>query len=337
MAASESGEVVKFDEADMPQLDVWLEDETVWLTQAQMAELFGCAIANINMHLNHIYADEELEEAATIKDFLIVRFEGRRRVARSVKHDNLDAIISVGFRVNTKRGIKFRQWATKVLKEYLLRGLVRDLDFGRFGSLQYVTTDANPSGTNGWFAVNKGRLKLPRSLPNRSGYKCVGDCYTAKVDLGGTSRRLANTFNYEFTGAELNHFVFSELYATDRDDIPAGLGGRSADKVLAVWRIGYFSDGPEIDEPTHPVSFTSAKLKFKFSPEGVDGLHGVYVYRHDGTANGKWMRTGARAEPNKAMPIAATGNFEPSSENWNLGWFAIVGRTAPFGTFVNIR
>ena len=81
MTASESGEVVKFDEADMPQLDVWLEDETVWLAQAQMAELFGCAIANINMHLNHIYADEELEEAATIKDFLIVRFEGRRRVA----------------------------------------------------------------------------------------------------------------------------------------------------------------------------------------------------------------------------------------------------------------
>ena len=142
MAASESGEVVKFDEADMPQLDVWLEDETVWLTQAQMAELFGCAIANINMHLNHIYADEELEEVATIKDFLIVRFEGRRRVARSVKHYNLDAIISVGFRVNTKRGIKFRQWATKVLKEYLLRGLVRDQ---RIGKLEKRMTAAERS------------------------------------------------------------------------------------------------------------------------------------------------------------------------------------------------
>ena len=142
MAAPEAGEVVKFDEADMPQLDVWLEDETVWLTQAQMAELFGCAIANINMHLNHIYADEELEEAATIKDFLIVRFEGRRRVARSVKHYNLDAIISVGFRVNTKRGIKFRQWATKVLKEYLLRGLVRDQ---RIGKLEKRMTAAERS------------------------------------------------------------------------------------------------------------------------------------------------------------------------------------------------
>ena len=216
-------------------------------------------------------------------------------------------------------------------------GLMRDLDFSRFGALHYWTTDANPSGTNGWFAVNKGRLKLPRSLPNRSGYKCVGDCFEADVDLGGSSRRLANIFNYEFTGAELNDFVFSELYATDRDDIPAGLDGIGADKVIAVWRIGYFSDGPEIDEPTHPSSFTSANLKFKYSPEVLDGLYGVYVYRHDGTANGKWVRTGKKAEPSTAMPIVSTGNFGPSSENWNLGWFAIVGRTKPFGTAFSIR
>jgi len=216
-------------------------------------------------------------------------------------------------------------------------GVMRDLDFSRFGALHYATTDANPSGTNGWFAVNKGRLKLPRSLPSRSGYKCVGDCFTANVDLGGTSRRLANIFNYEFTGAELNNFVFSELYATDRDDIPAGLGGSRVEKVLAVWRIGYFSDGPEIDEPTHPVSFTSAKLKFKFSPEGIDGLHGVYVYRHDGTANGQWKRTGKRAEPSTTMPVVSTGNFAPSSENWNLGWFAIVGRTQPFGMVLSVK
>ncbi len=82
--SSESGEVVKFEESGMPQLEVWLEDETVWLTQNQMAELFGCAVANINAHLRHIYADGELEEVATIKDFLIVRFEGNRSVTRSV-------------------------------------------------------------------------------------------------------------------------------------------------------------------------------------------------------------------------------------------------------------
>ena len=217
-------------------------------------------------------------------------------------------------------------------------GEMRDLDFGRFGALNYANTDANPSGTNGWFAVNKGRLKLPRSLPNRSGYKCVGDCFDAKVDLGTGNRRLTNTFNYEFTGAELNHFVFSELYATDRDDIPAGLDGLGADKVIAVWRIGYFSDGPEIDEPVNPVTFTSAKLKFKYSPLGLEGLNFVHVYRHDGTANGKWERCGKLTEPNASMPVVSSWTFAPSSENWNLGWFAIVGRVERLaGTLMLLR
>ena len=142
VSVSESGEVVKFNEAGLPQLDVWLDGETVWLTQAQLAELLGCAIANINMHLKNIYAEEELEETSTIKEFLIVRFEGGRRVSRSVKHYNLDAIISVGFRVNSKRGIKFRQWASSVLKEYLLRGLVRDQ---RIGKLEKRMTAAERS------------------------------------------------------------------------------------------------------------------------------------------------------------------------------------------------
>lgn len=124
--SAESGEVVKFDEAGMPQLEVWLEDETIWLTQKQMAELFGCAKENVIHHLKNIYAEEELMEEATTKEFLVVRFEGKRQVTRKVKHYNLDAIISVGYRVNSKRGVKFRQWATSVLKEYLLRGLVRD-------------------------------------------------------------------------------------------------------------------------------------------------------------------------------------------------------------------
>ena len=205
-------------------------------------------------------------------------------------------------------------------------GVMRDLDFSRFGSLHYDTTDANPSGTNGWFAVNKGRLKLPRCLPNRSGYKCIGDCHTSNVNLGGSARRLANIFNYEFTGAETNHFVFSELYATDRDDIPAGLDGLGADKIIAVWRIGYFSDGPEVDDPTHPSSCTSAKLKFKYSPDGLDGLNFVHVYRHDGSANGKWTRCGKLTAPSTSMPVVSSWTFAPSSENWNMGWFAIVGR-----------
>ena len=140
--SAESGEVVKFNEAGMPQLEVWLEDETIWLTQKQMAELFGCAMENIIHHLKNIYTEEELIEEATTKEFLVVRFEGKRQVSRKVKHYNLDAIISVGYRVNSKRGVKFRQWATSVLKEYLLRGLVRDR---RIGKLEKRMTAAERS------------------------------------------------------------------------------------------------------------------------------------------------------------------------------------------------
>lgn len=122
----DQGELVKYEQQDMPQLEVWLEAETVWLTQSQMAKLFDCAVANINMHLEHIYAEGELSESATIKDFLIVRLEGKRQVTRAIKHYNIDAIISVGYRVNSKRGVKFRQRATSVLREYQLRGSVRD-------------------------------------------------------------------------------------------------------------------------------------------------------------------------------------------------------------------
>ena len=112
-AVSESGEIVKFDEAGMPQLDVWLEDETIWLTQKQMGFLFGCAPQNITYHLREIYKIGELEADSTCKDFLQVQIEGGRRISRMQKFYNLDAVISVGYRVNSIRGVRFRQWATK--------------------------------------------------------------------------------------------------------------------------------------------------------------------------------------------------------------------------------
>ena len=128
--SGESGEVVRFNESGMPQLEVWLEGETIWLTQKQMAELFGCVPQNITYHLREIFRIGELEESATCKEFLQVQIEGSRRISRMQKLYNLDAIISVGYRVNSIRGVKFRQWATLVLKEYLLRGLVRDRRIG---------------------------------------------------------------------------------------------------------------------------------------------------------------------------------------------------------------
>jgi prophage maintenance system killer protein len=101
---------------------VRLEGESVWLSQKQMADLLDTSTDNIGLHLKNIYAQEELEETATTEDFSVVQTEGARQVIRKVKHYNLDAIISVGYRVNSKRGVQFRQWATSILRDHLVRG-----------------------------------------------------------------------------------------------------------------------------------------------------------------------------------------------------------------------
>ena len=104
------------------KLEVRLEDETVWLTQAQMAMLFQTTPQNVTIHIRSIYKEEELDKTSTCKDSLQVRFEGSRQVQRIQKFYNLDVIISVGYRIKSKRGTQFRIWANKVLKEYLLKG-----------------------------------------------------------------------------------------------------------------------------------------------------------------------------------------------------------------------
>lgn len=104
------------------RLDVQLAEETVWLTQQQMALLFDSTIPNISMHIRNIFKEEELVKEATVKNFLIVQNEGGRAVTRQVQCYNLDVIISVGYRVKSKRGTQFRQWATKVLNQYIRQG-----------------------------------------------------------------------------------------------------------------------------------------------------------------------------------------------------------------------
>ena len=108
------------------QIDVRLEDETVWLTQTQMVQLFKSSRTNVLEHIQHIYEDGELEKEATCRNFRQVRQEGKRMVNRTMTMYNLDMIISVGYRVNSKRGVKFRQWANKIIKEYLIKGLDPD-------------------------------------------------------------------------------------------------------------------------------------------------------------------------------------------------------------------
>ena len=116
------GEIVMYQPDETIRLEVRVEDDTVWLSQAQMADLFKATKQNISLHINNIYDEGELERIATVKDYLTVQKEGKRMVNRHVNLYNLDVIISVGYRVKSVRGTRFRQWANRILKEYLLNG-----------------------------------------------------------------------------------------------------------------------------------------------------------------------------------------------------------------------
>ena len=114
--------VIYQSEDGQTQVDVRLENETVWLTQTQMVELFQTTKQNVSLHVGNVFKEGELEEKSTVKEYLTVQKEGERKVSRKVKYYNLDVIISVGYRVKSKRGTAFRIWANNVLKQYLIKG-----------------------------------------------------------------------------------------------------------------------------------------------------------------------------------------------------------------------
>lgn len=114
-------------------VNVFFGEENFWMTQKAMAELFDCSTDNISLHLKNIYREEELDEESTTELFSVVQKEGNRNVSRNVKCYNLDAIIAVGYRVNSKKATRFRQWATKTLKEYIIKGFILNDDMLKNG------------------------------------------------------------------------------------------------------------------------------------------------------------------------------------------------------------
>ena len=163
------------------KIDVRLEDETVWLTQKLMAELFQTTIPNINMHLKSIYQEGELEEEATIKDFLIVQKEGSRKVNRRQKFYNLDAIISVGYRIKSQVATQFRIWATKTLKDYIVKGFVlNDERFKTGSSMNY-------------FNELQERIREIR-LSERFFYQKIKDIYATSIDYDPKDKKTVEFF-----------------------------------------------------------------------------------------------------------------------------------------------
>ena len=157
------------------KLEVRLENETVWLTQKMMAELFQTTIPNINLHLKNIFEEGELEEIRTIKDYLIVQLEGNRQVERTQKFYNLDAIISVGYRIKSHVATKFRQWATRQIREYIIKGFV--LDDERL---------KNPDLPFDYFEELTRRIQDIRTSERRF-YQKITDIYATSVDYDPTT------------------------------------------------------------------------------------------------------------------------------------------------------
>lgn len=175
----QKNEIILYQPDETVKLEVRLEEETVWLTQAQMAELFVTTPQNITMHIRNMYKEGELEVGSTCKDFLQVRTEGNRTVNRMQKIYNLDVIISVGYRVKSHRGTQFRQWANRVLKEYLLKGYAVN---NRIERLEYRMTEAE----------NKIDFFVRTALPPAEGIFFDGQIFDAYVFISDMIRSAKN-------------------------------------------------------------------------------------------------------------------------------------------------
>ena len=177
-----SGEMILFRTDDgAVHINVQLGEETVWLTQAAMAELFGCSTDNISLHLQNIVESGELQIEATTEDFSVVRQEGTRQVTRNIKHYNLDAIIAVGYRVNSRRATQFRIWATTVLKEYIIKGFA--LNDERMKSGRNMT----------YFDELQERIREIR-LSEKVFYQKIKDIYTTSVDYDPKDEKTVEFF-----------------------------------------------------------------------------------------------------------------------------------------------
>lgn len=236
-AASDSSPPVHAGEVDEPRGEVVLyvtedgrarvecrfQDETLWLSQRGMAELFQTTPQNITLHLKTLYAEGEIQEPATCKEYLQVRREGARQVRRSVRHYNLDAVLAVGYRVRSLRGLQFRQWATERLREYLVKGFTMDDE-----RLRNPPVEA--SGVPDYFDELLERIRDIRAserrmyLRVRDIFALAADYHPARDDVRRFFQVIQNKLHYAATGC-----TAAELIARRADHAAPNMG-------LTTWK-----------------------------------------------------------------------------------------------------
>jgi|SRR3989338_5439958 len=226
-------------------IEVLYANENIWLPQKRMAELFGCSADNISLHLKNIYKEKELDESATAEDFSVVQIEGNREVIRTVRCYSLEAIIAVGYRVNSERGTQFRQWAISILQQYIHKGFAIDSDRFKYGS-RFSTR---------YFDDLLEEIRDIRSS-ERMAYQKITDIYATSIDY---SPKAEDTKQFFATVQNKLHFAITmqtaaEIIATRaRSDKPnmgltswrKGLGGKILPSDVAIAKN--YLDKPELD------------------------------------------------------------------------------------------
>ena len=205
-------------------IEMRYEDENIWLTQKMMATLYDVGLPTINEHIKKIYADSELEEAATIRNFRIVQTEGSRQVTRDTKHYSLQMIIAVGFKVNSERAVQFRKWVNQIAKDYTIKGWVMDDERLKRGT--YLTEK--------YFDEQLERIREIRAS-ERKFYQKITDLYATAVDYdknSATTRRFYATVQNKMHYAVHGHTA-AELIVERADHTKEHMG-------LTTW-----ADAPE--------------------------------------------------------------------------------------------
>ncbi len=244
MAALPSEILLYTSEDGETHVDVRLVDETAWLTQAQMADLFDKDVRTINEHIGNIFDEGECEAGATIRKFRIVRLEGAREVTREIEHYNLDVIISVGYRVKSLRGVQFRKWATARLKEYIIKGFVMDDE-----RLKQARHD--------YFDEMVRRVRRIR-VSERRFYQKITDIFALSIDYDSNSQAsrdffatVQNKFHYAIHGMTAPEVIRKRADASQplmgmssfkgvslrAEDVTSALNYLDEDELLAMERI----------------------------------------------------------------------------------------------------
>ena len=203
MENNKSQIVIYKDQNGQAKIDVRFDGDTVWLSQKQMAELFDCSVDNISLHLKNIFKEAELSEKSVVEESSVTAVDGKKY---DVKHYNLDAIISVGYRINSKRGTQFRIWATQKLKEFIVKGFVLDDDRLK-----------NPDLPFDYFEELEQTIADIRSSEKRF-YRKITDIYTTSVDYDSTNdqsiaffKTVQNKVHYAVTGNTAAEIVASRI------------------------------------------------------------------------------------------------------------------------------